>query len=52
MYLVWIYLHGICHLLKKYENAKMSVARLMGIAEYIYGLKSTKYIEIPKRYSG
>ena len=40
MYLEWVYLHGICHWQKKYENVKKNAAEPTVIAEYIYGLLS------------
>ncbi len=50
MYLEWTYPHGICRWLKRYGNAKMNVVEPTDIAEYIYGLKETVFIVIPKQY--
>ena len=46
----WTSLHGICHLLKRFESVRSIVTVPMAIAEYIYGLKDKGYIRIPRRY--
>ena len=50
MYLEWVYLHGICHWQKKYENVKKIAAEPTVIAEYIYGLKEMVFTVILRQY--